>query len=190
LPHENNLIHFIEIGIGGTIKIKNGVTGYNLTKTINFIELVGLDRCPGHINYSDKDDRWENRLEAVDLAKRQFNKYNSTPRQTDIENILCLAKEKGWISGYTDGSFHPNEILTKAEALKMILKAFDIKKTPDTPSVDMYEDVEKNAWYYQYIETALSRKLINENPNLEFYQPESPATRGYVAQIIYRVLQS
>jgi hypothetical protein len=135
-------------------------------------------------------------LKTIVSAKKQYPlALNYTNCFKDVKNqwfapAVCLAKEKGWISGYTDGSFHPNEILTKAEALKMILKAFDIKKTPDTPSVDMYEDVEKNAWYYQYIETALSRKLINENPNLEFYQPESPATRGYVAQIIYRVLQS
>lgn len=98
LPHLNNLVHFIEVRNTGLIAIKNGVTGNNLNRTKAFINLVGLDREPSHVDYSDGDDRWEERLEAVDLAKRYFDKYNSTPRKTDVETIIKLAREKGFFS--------------------------------------------------------------------------------------------
>ncbi len=104
-------MHFIEIGTGGIIKIKNGVNGNDLTRTTAFIDLVGLDRVPGHSNYSESDDRWENRLQAIDLAKRQFDKYTSTPRQTDLETILCLATEKGFFSVWYYQFFGYNEVL-------------------------------------------------------------------------------
>lgn len=103
---------------------------------------------------------------------------------------ICLAKEKGWVGGYEDGSFHPEETLTKAEALKMILVAFDLKDdlSEVLPS-NMFEDLDQGAWYYSYVRTGVAKKLIDENPNLEFYKPDSPALRGDVAQIIFRVLQ-
>ena len=98
LPHQNNLVHFIEVDRGGCIKIKNGVVGSNLNRTIEFIDLVGLDREPGHPKYKHSDDRWENRMETKDLAERQFCKYTSTPKKTDLETIITLAKEKGFFS--------------------------------------------------------------------------------------------
>jgi hypothetical protein len=98
LPHLNNLVHFIEIVEGGHIQIKNGVEGDNLTRTKAFIDLVGLDREPSHSQYSNGDDRWENRLEAKDLAERYFVKYTAVPKQTDIETIINLAAAKGYFS--------------------------------------------------------------------------------------------
>ena len=98
LPHENNLVHFIDIASGGLLKVKNGVNGNNLARTQAFIDLVGLDRVPGHPNYSEKDDRWESRLVTKDIAERQFIKYTATPRSTDLENIMTLAKAKGFFS--------------------------------------------------------------------------------------------
>lgn len=96
LPHENNLLHFIEISQGGLIKIKNGVAGNNLLRTTSFIDLVGLDRKPGDPNYSDKDDRWDYRLKAMDVAERQFQRYTS--KQVDIETIVSLAEALGFFS--------------------------------------------------------------------------------------------
>jgi uncharacterized protein (TIGR02646 family) len=98
LPHLDNLLCFIEVLNGGLLQVKTGVTGTNLTRTNAFINLVGLDRRPGHANYSDKDDRWEYRLTAYDKATRQLQKYTSTPVTTDIENITELAITAGFFS--------------------------------------------------------------------------------------------
>ncbi len=111
LPHENNLVHFIKIGTGGAIKIKNGVNGNNLARTTAFINLVGLDREPSHPDYSDDDDRWESRLEAKDFADWQYQKYTANPKQTDIETIVKFAKSIGYFSVWYYQFLGHNEVL-------------------------------------------------------------------------------
>lgn len=98
MPHENNLLCFIEIVTGGFIKIKNGVQGDSLLKARAFIDLVGLDRVPGDIDYSDRDDRWDNRMRVYDIAQRQLRKYMETPPTSTIETIVDLARTNGFFS--------------------------------------------------------------------------------------------
>lgn len=101
LPHLDNLLCFIEVLRGGTLRVKAGVTGTNLTRTNAFINLVGLDRRPSRLShppYSNKDDRWQYRLTAYNKATRQLQKYTSTPVTTDIENITELAITSGFFS--------------------------------------------------------------------------------------------
>lgn len=95
LPHINNLLHFIEVINGGTVQIKQTVTGVELLRTLAFIDLVGLDRKPGDPDFSDKDDRWDCRLKVYDIATRQRVKYCAVPQTTDIENIVDLASSNG-----------------------------------------------------------------------------------------------
>lgn len=98
LPHVDNLLHYIEVGIGGTISIKASVTGENFTRAKAFIELVGLDREPGHPNYSESDDRYDTRLKVYDIAERQWRKYTASPQTTDLETIVDVASTTGFFS--------------------------------------------------------------------------------------------
>jgi hypothetical protein len=98
MPHKNNLLHFIEVIAGGLVRIKEGVNGVNRTRTEAFINLVGIDRVPGHPNYSDLDDRWDNRLAAFDIAQRQLQKYINPNPETDLETIVDLSRRYGYFS--------------------------------------------------------------------------------------------
>jgi len=98
MPHENNLMHFLEVVAGGIIRMKDGVAGLELNRTQAFLDLIGLDRIPGHHMYSDKDDRWDSRLKVFDIASRQRQKYTAVNRITDIETIIDLAKTNGFFS--------------------------------------------------------------------------------------------
>lgn len=98
MPHQHNLVHFLESRVGGMIKIKSNVAKSDLVRVRVFVELVGLDRVPGHIHFSDKDDRWDNRLKAFDIAERQLQKYTEAVRSTDIETIVELAKNIGFFT--------------------------------------------------------------------------------------------
>ena len=98
LPHTNNLLHFIEIVQGGIIQIKPAVTGTDRIRTQAFIDLVGLDRIPGHPEHSDKDDRWDNRLKVFHIAERQLTKFTKPIPETDLETIIDLARTNGYFS--------------------------------------------------------------------------------------------
>ena len=60
------------------------------------MELVGLDRRPGHPNLSSKDKRWQERMETWRIAERYLNKFNLG--QCDVETIIVLASAKGFWS--------------------------------------------------------------------------------------------
>jgi len=111
LPHEDNLLCYIEILEGGLAQVKDTVTGDNLERAQAFVNLVGLDRGPNHPNYSNKDDRWEYRLKAHELAERYLDKYQRG--ETDLETISTLAKIKGFFAVWFT-VFEQHNIVKKA----------------------------------------------------------------------------
>ena len=70
--------------------------------------------------------------------------------------IEALA-EKKIVSGRGDGRFEPNEPLTRAEFVKIIVDAFDLKD--NTAEID-FDDVPKDAWSYRYIASAKKAGII------------------------------
>jgi len=149
--------------------------------------------------YDDKSFKPEEDLTRADLvrlivsAKRQFPlmlNYNSCfkdVRDQWFAPAICLAKDKGWISGFEDQTFHPESSITKVEALKMMVEAFQIKRITEGV-LPAYVDVDKQVWYAQYVNIALDNGLLNENAKNEKFEPMSVMTRGYAAQILYRIL--
>ena len=66
------------------------------------------------------------------------------------ESILALY-EKNIVKG--DGNnFYPNNKVTRAEFLKMVVLFFELEKEDATLN---FNDVKENDWYYDYIQTVL-----------------------------------
>lgn len=99
------------------------------------------------------------------------------------ESILKLYN-KGIINGKGNGKFAPNDFVTRAEAVKMILLAFDIA---DGSAKCNFEDVSENSWYYSYIAKASEMEIIFGYDN-GTVGAESPITREDFAVIIARAL--
>ena len=96
---------------------------------------------------------------------------------------VSLAQSKGWVSGYSDGTFRPNKPVTRAEAVT-ILNQF-LGRTPDRDVIDQvsdllyFPDVQRSNWfYYQVMEAAVPHDASFASPEapeawLE-YTPEGP----------------
>lgn len=84
------------------------------------------------------------------------------------------------ISGYDDGTFRPNETLTRAQAAKIIALSLNL----DTTNIKDpgFKDVSKKDWAYKYI-AALANKGIVVASESE-YKPNNPITRAQMAKII------
>ena len=69
---------------------------------------------------------------------------------------IALAQHLGWIDGYPDGTFKPEQEITRAESMKLINEVLD--RTPDAEQMlaDMitWPDNEKGAWYYADVQEA------------------------------------
>jgi len=121
----------------------------------------------------EKDDEKESEIPFDDLTNHGWAE----------ESILKLYN-KGIINGKGDGIFAPNDYVTRAEAVKMILLAFDIA---DDSTKCNFSDVKEDSWYYPYIAKAYEMQIIFGYNN-GMVGAESPITREDFAVIIARVL--
>jgi hypothetical protein len=90
---------------------------------------------------------------------------------------------KGIINGYPDGSFRPQNTVTRAEFAKMIVLA---RGWPLLSILEAsFSDVSTNYWGYQYIETAKFYGVITGYPDGSF-RPAAKIKRSEIATIIVR----
>ena len=104
------------------------------------------------------------RAEFAAIAARFDDKANTTAVDfSDIashwaKNEISAAANNGWINGYTDGTFRPNNKITRAEAMTLVNRV--LKRLPETAK-DLHNDMIKwsdnsdtSAWYYLAVQEA------------------------------------
>ncbi len=115
LPHLDNTFIIFSYSESGMITINATLDNVSASKAQRLMDLVGLDRIPGHADYSDKDKRWEDRKKTWELAKRYLTKFDSN--RCDVETIKDLALTRGfwsvWMSVF-DGHTSVKEELVNA----------------------------------------------------------------------------
>ncbi|MFK2826761.1 alpha/beta fold hydrolase [Bacillus sp. B190/17] len=91
--------------------------------------------------------------------------------------------QKGIMSGYTDGTFQPNEPLTRAQIARILATAFQLKGNPEKP----FKDVRKDHWAAHYIDALAANGIAAGNSNGTF-GPAEQVTRAQTAAFLYRTL--
>ena len=85
--------------------------------------------------------------------------------------------EKGVIVGYPDGTFRPDENVTRAEFAAMAIRALGQEHTKVVQPVE-FMDVNSEYWAYSDIQKALYFDLISCDKNGENFRPEDSVSRG------------
>lgn len=89
--------------------------------------------------------------------------------------------------GVVDGSeeeFAPDRTVTRAEFVKMLINAAQIKLiSPESPS---FEDVAKDKWYYRYVETGVKEGLVKGDGKK--FRPDARVTRQEMAVMLNRLI--
>ena len=96
--------------------------------------------------------------------------------------------QQGIVSGYNDGSFKPNEGVTREEFCKLLVSTF--KPAMETPSSPTFSDVAANRWSYPYIEVCREFLTGYANPfgGLPTFHPKEYATREDIAVALVRMM--
>lgn len=102
--------------------------------------------------------------------------------------FVCAAKYKGWVGGYADGSFHPNDNIMNSEASKIVLNAFliNIPKSEEV-KVMPYADVKPTDWYVGVAAAAKAAGIIEDDG---WFDPTWSITRAEVAGMIYNAIKT
>lgn len=107
--------------------------------------------------------------------------FNDTKGHWATESVNYLVSLKA-ISGYPDGSFKPDDSVTRAEFAKIVCNAFGIAGGYKA----IYDDVSENDWFAQSV-CALSQINIINGYNSSF-TPNSNIKREDAAVILHRLL--
>ncbi|MBR3391560.1 MAG: S-layer homology domain-containing protein, partial [Firmicutes bacterium] len=87
---------------------------------------------------------------------------------------ICLAAHKGWITGYPDGTFRPNNLATRAEVAALINRV--LNRDPASPEdllegmVEWPDNMDTGAWYYLDLQ---------ESSNTHEYERETKPTEKW-----------
>ena len=101
------------------------------------------------------------------------------------EAILALYK-KGILSGDGNGRFRPEDTIKREEFVKLLTLTFECEVSGgELP----FDDVKKEQWYYPYILSGYTKKLINGSGNNRFGIGEN-ITREDMAVLIWRYMKN
>ena len=121
-----------------------------------------------------------NRAELIALLVRGLDVFaSSTNCFTDVKNewfanYVCYAKEEGWVDGYANHSFKPQNSANTAEVIKIVMNSV---------GVEVSDPASGDSWYTPYVDAAQNLGLIPDDLALAV-----PATRGFVFKFLSDIL--
>ena len=96
------------------------------------------------------------------------------------------AKELKIFEGYTDGSFRPDESITRAMFVQVIYRAAG---APKTDAEEPFADVEAGVWYYDAVRWAYNRGIV-KGVAADRFAPEQIITREQMATMLFNYCDS
>jgi hypothetical protein len=109
----------------------------------------------------------------------------SDVKDPEMINFVYLLYGKGIIQGYPDGTFKPQNNLTRAEAVALILRTMNI--TPQRYVQPTFSDVPRVYWAFNLIEEAYKRSII-KGVSQDKFSPGTYISRGEFTVMVVRAL--
>jgi len=90
---------------------------------------------------------------------------------------IKLLSEQGVIVGYPDGTFKPDDNVTRAEFASMAIKALGQQNTKVIQPVN-FTDITEEHWAYDAIQKALYFELVSVEKDGELFRPDDSVSRA------------
>jgi len=136
-----------------------GVAQFTITPTAN----IGLQ-----IEVTDNDISGQSRI-------MQSIMFHDVTEDADYFEAVNFLKENDVIGGYPDGTFRPDTVVSRVEALKFILKGMNSELL--TSNELPFPDTAAQEWYSDYVATAYNREIVRGYPDNTF-KPANTVNRA------------
>lgn len=136
-----------------------GIANVNITPLASFGLKVGF-------TYLD------NKFTTDVLQAGTFKDLNTNDSSLVAINFL---KDNGVIKGYPDGTFKPDNAISRVEALKMIYEG--LQKDSGVKGVLEFSDTNSNEWYSKYVLAAQREGIVIGYPN-NLFKPSNNVTKA------------
>lgn len=123
---------------------------------------------------------------VIPQTRDSFKSYAADFKDTSkhwAKTYIDEAVKYGFVSGYTDGTFKPDNPITRAEFTKMLNSAIG-----NTAETDInFPDVKSGKWYYNDVQKGVAAGFISGKSNGEF-APDAKITRQETAVMLSRIV--
>lgn len=111
--------------------------------------------------------------------------FKDVPKTSPYYGIINEMAEKGIIGGYEDGTFRPDEPITRKHASALLDRQL---KLPEVAREFKIKDMPKAHPYYDDMYKVVNKGYLKINPNGLIF-PDRPLTRGEMAQVLARAYE-
>ena len=124
------------------------------------------------------------KLSAPNQSLSVFKDASSIPSYA--AGYIKAAYARGIISPYEDGTFKPNQNITREEMAVILIKAMGLKASGDATAFKDQEDITASA--RAYVAKAVEKGILSGKPDGKFH-PADPLTRGEAAKVIIEMVE-
>ena len=159
--------------------------GYNDVKdgdwfccAVSTLSKMGIIK--GYEDGSFKPNDPISRAEFAAIAARFDPDGDKTPASfSDVtshwaKDEISIAANHGWIKGYEDGSFKPDQKITRAETMTLVNRVLNrLPETKDDLHKDMktwVDNMDETAWYYLAVQEATNSHYFKNKTSTKFEQ--------------------
>lgn len=121
------------------------------------------------------------------IAQGMATGYRDVPGYHWASGFVTLAKEKGIITGYPDGTFQPAKVIRRDEITSVLVRALNLPAGPEDILQNFIDAGDIPGWARPSISTAYTAGLVSGFPDGSF-KPGRFASRGETAVLIKKVL--
>lgn len=109
---------------------------------------------------------------------------NPTGTAVEIDKNEVKSEKIPYIFGYPDGTFRPNNNLTRAEAVSIVVRLMDID---DIQHANVFKDLPEDHWAAKEINFAYSKGILKEGMG-ENFRPDEKITRAELSYLLANII--
>lgn len=124
---------------------------------------------------------------VLELAVKPAPRVFRDTRDHWAERAIMEVFRKGWMHGYEDATFRPQQPLTRAEAITVVVRAFGPSEGTPAAAPLRFTDVPAGHWAYGAVSEAERAGWLAVFPGM-LLQPDLPLTRAEAAALLARAV--
>lgn len=128
-----------------------------------------------------------NLLLNKDVTASGGKKFSDVPSNMWCAEAIRVTSALGIVAGYTDGTFRPDNHITRAQFATMCVRFLDSTGSDENGYSNVFKDVTPGAWYYDYVMTAAEHDWVNGYGN-GYFGPNDKITRAQVMTLMNHML--
>jgi len=102
---------------------------------------------------------------------------------------ITYLQDNGIIEGYADNTFRPDQLVNRAEAIKIILLGSKYS-APEIEAQDIFPDVIFGTWYAKYVYKAKTLGIVSGDSNTGMFRPGDTVNLAEALKILLRTKQA